>query len=342
MDIRRNILYLSFLTCAVAFAGFGGFVLANRKTPVVVRKTEIASEEISEVNNEELTVQNTDFIRDSFDGSITYMGDKYEVNTNLDTILFLGIDTSDQTREGVGIVEGGRSDVIILFVLDDAKKTITPIQINRDTMVDVDIYDNEGNFLSTGVEQLTMQYSYGDSPKKASNLTRQKVSDLFGRKRINGVISLTMEGIEPIVNSIGGVIMQLSEDETEFDPTYTKDAVIKLDGKKALDFLHRRDVKKRGSNIDRMNRQTEFMLALFKNIQESGAAVIETIENAAGEHLYEDASADSLNHLTEYDFSGEVLNLPGTNIEGLLHDEFNVDEEELNKFILNIFYTKEG
>lgn len=342
MDSRKTLLYLSCLTAIAAFAGFGGFFLANRNTPVVVRKTEIAAEESDVISNEDVADQDNDFIRDSFDGSISYMGEKYEINTNLDTLLFLGIDTSDQTREGVGIVEGGRSDVIILFVMDNAKKTITAIQINRDTMVDVDIYDNDGNFLSTGVEQLTMQYSYGDSPQKASNLTRQKVSDLLGRKRINGVISLTMEGIEPIVDSIGGVVMQLTEDETEFDKAYTKGSVVKLDGKKALDFLHRRDVKKRGSNIERMNRQTQFMLSLFKNIQEQGSEVIETMENAAGDYLYEDVAADSLDHFTEYDFSGEVLSLPGNNIEGLLHDEFNVDEEELNKFLLNIFYTKKG
>ena len=41
--------------------------------------------------------------RDSFDGSLTFDGIKYEANSHIDTVLFLGIDSSNQEREGVGI-----------------------------------------------------------------------------------------------------------------------------------------------------------------------------------------------------------------------------------------------
>jgi anionic cell wall polymer biosynthesis LytR-Cps2A-Psr (LCP) family protein len=207
-------------------------------------------------------------------------------------------------------------------------------------MVDVDIYDNDGNFLAKGTEQLTMQYAYGNTPQKASNLTREKISDLLGRRRIGSVISLTMDGIEPIVDSIGGVSMTLTSDETDLDPTYKKGTTIHLDGAAAKAFVHNRDVETRGSNISRMSRQTQFMLAMFQTIKNQGSSVVETMEDAAGDYLYQDIDADSIDHMTHYEYSGEVRSLPGENVEGAIHDEFYVDEDKLTELILDLFYTR--
>ena len=207
-------------------------------------------------------------------------------------------------------------------------------------MVDVDIYDNDGNYVSQGEMQLTMQYAYGSDSRKACSLTKEKVSDLLGRTRINSVISLTMDGIEPIVDSIGGVTLKLLSDETTIDPSYTKGAVIHLDGATAKDFVHVRDVEVRGSNEERMSRQTQFMLAMFQTIKEQGESVIETMENAAGDYLYEDIDADSLVHFTHYEYSGEVYTLPGINKTNNLHDEFYVDDNKLTEMILNLFYKE--
>lgn len=303
------------------------------------------ADSVKRLNNdsaEEATVAGASrpYTKDSFDGSITYEGVRYEPNSHIDTVLFLGIDSSDQEREGVGIAEGGRSDTIILFVIDNDKQVITPLEINRDTMVDVDIYDNDGNFLARGTEQLTMQYAYGNTPQKASSLTKEKVSDLLGRKRIGSVISLTMDGIQPIVDSIGGVTLNLISDETDLDPTYVEGATIHLDGTAAKAFVHNRDVTVRGSNISRMTRQTQFMLAMFQTIQSQSSSIVETMEDAAGDYLYEDIDADSVDHLTHYEYSGDVLSLPGENVETGIHDEFYVDDDKLTQLILDLFYIR--
>jgi LCP family protein required for cell wall assembly len=347
MNMRNTFINSAFVIGAIVIAGVSGFILAQRQNANVVRRSqETAIVDDSLPRTQEYQQSSYEDIsggsRDRFDGSITFKGEKYEVNTAVDKVLFLGIDQSDQTRKGIGIQEGGRSDAIILFAIDNERKAITPLEINRDTMVQVDIYDNSGEFLTRGEEQLTMQYSYGDSPRKASNLTREKVSDLLGRTRIDSVVALTMDGIEPVVDSIGGVVMKLETDETDFSPSYTKGAVINLDGPSAKAFIHDRDVTVRGSNIARMNRQTQFMLALFKNIHEKGGEVLTTMEEAAGDYLYEDIDADSMDHFADYEFDGEVVTLPGENVEGTLHDEFYVDEEGVMEVVLKLFYKKAG
>ncbi|MBE5831883.1 MAG: LytR family transcriptional regulator [Butyrivibrio sp.] len=313
----------------------GSFFAIQNNTNNVTRSEDSAAS--SSLN----TFESQNFEKDQFDGSIIYQGQRYEVNTFIDTVLFLGIDSSDQDRNGIGIKEGGRSDVIILFIIDNRNKTITPFEINRDTMVNVDIYDNEGNYLTQGLEQITMQYSYGISTSKACRLTKEKVSDLLGRTKIDSIISLTMDGIEPIVDSIGGVTLKLQSDETALNPSYCKDAIIHLDGTSAKEFVRSRDTEIRGSNIERMSRQTQFMLALFQNIKGKGDAIVETMENAAGGYLYKDIDADSISHMTQYDYSERLIVLPGYNNISNQHDEFYVDEEKLTETILDLFYIKQ-
>lgn len=338
MKKREVFLLVIIFVCVIIITGVSGFLISERKNDKVVRKTDVTNNNTLESDN-----YGNDtglFSRDSFDGSITYNGKRYEANTAIDTLLFLGIDNSDQSREGVGIVEGGRSDTIILFAIDNKNKKITPLEINRDSMVDVDIYDNDGNYLAQGLEQLTMQYSYGRNARQACNLTKNKISDLLCRTRIDGVISLTMDGIEPIVDSIGGVDLRLETDETQLDSSYVEGAFIHLDGASAKDFVHIRDTEIRGSNIERMSRQTQFMLALFQNIKRQGGSVIEKMENAAGDYLYEEVDADSLVHLTEYEYSEKIYMLPGVNKTDGIHDEFYIDANKLTEMILDLFYLE--
>ncbi|WP_026516926.1 LCP family protein [Butyrivibrio sp. MC2021] len=335
MKSKSKIILPVFAAALIFAAGVGGFLFSSQQRKNIVRRSEVTTLDDSSAEDSSAI-----YTRDSFDGSVSYNGKRYEVNTSIDKILFLGIDNSDQSRDGIGIDEGGRSDTIILFAIDNENETITPLEINRDTMVDVDIYDNDGNYLTQGTRQLTMQYSYGNTPKKASNLTKEKISDLLCRTKIDGVISLTMDGIEPIVDSIGGVTLTLTTDETDLDPSYVKGAVIHLDGAAAKDFVHTRDTDVRGSNIMRMSRQTQFMMALFHSMKGQGESIVDTMEKAAGDYLYEDIDADSMAHFVRYDYSGDIFVLPGVNKTEGLHDEFYVDENKLTEMVLKLFYKE--
>lgn len=334
MRNNNKIILLVVAFLAIVSSAFIGILLGGRSSDRITRIEEPVSSSVSSTSEESL------YVRDEFDGSITYNGSRYARNTKIDTVLFLGIDSSDQSREGIGISEGGRSDTIVLFVIDNENRTITPLEISRDTIVDVDIYDNDGNFLTRGPAQLTMQYSYGSSPREACNLSKEKISDLLCRTRIDGVISLTMDGIEPMVDSIGGVTLQLLTDETDIDPSYKEGAIVHLDGAAAKDFVHIRNIENRGSNNGRMSRQTQFMLALFNTVKGKGNSVVETMEDAAGDYLYQEIDADTMKAFTEYAYSGNVVLLPGKNVAAQLHDEFYVDENKLTELVLDLFYKQ--
>ena len=64
------------------------------------------------------------------------------------------------------------------------------------------------------------------------------------------------------------------------------------------------------------------------------------MENSAGDYLYEDIDADSVDHLSSYDYSGTIMTLPGENVTEGVHDEFYIDDEKLLEVVLELFYKK--
>ena len=100
-------------------------------------------------------------------GIIEYKGQKYKLNRDIETALFLGVDYGSEEEEGSRIGTGQRADSIFLFIMDKTAKTTRVLSINRDTITDVDAYDEKGNPAYTKPMQITLQYSFGDSPGKS-------------------------------------------------------------------------------------------------------------------------------------------------------------------------------
>lgn len=81
-------------------------------------------------------------------------------NTALTNILFLGIDTEDPIENTYAPGDAGQADCIMLLSLNDETQEATIIQINRNTMTALDVYDRSGNYLKTLDGQLCLQYAY--------------------------------------------------------------------------------------------------------------------------------------------------------------------------------------
>ncbi len=91
------------------------------------------------------TVQSGGNIQEVEDSTtVTYQGEKYKYNRDLKNIVFFGVDK----REAVQVQEypgrGGQSDAILLLVMDKEKKTTQMLQVSRDSMVNLKIYDTDG------------------------------------------------------------------------------------------------------------------------------------------------------------------------------------------------------
>ncbi len=267
--------------------------------------------------------------------TIKYKDKKYHVKNGLTTLLLLGVDNANSGESS------GRSDAIMLLLLNDADKTIRTLSISRDTITTVEVYGLDGTFLYGSDMQITMQYSFGDSPKRSCYLSKKCVSNLLHGMYIDGVMSMTMEAIPTVVEAMGGLKLTFAEDYSYIDPAFRKGASITLNGTQAERFIRYRDTEEAGSNEKRVARQTWLVEELFKQLRSlGGATFVDEVIEKAGQYIESDISADNLKKLSSYKVTGEMLKLPGKSVEGDHHDEFHYDEDALQQMIVDLFYEE--
>lgn len=273
------------------------------------------------------------------EGQVVYNGVTYEYNKELETLLFLGVDKQESEFAEHSSGWGGQADCILLFIMDPGQKTITTLQVSRDTMVDIDIYSEGGDKIATEKGQITLQYAYGDGKARSCWLMEQAVSKLLYGTEIDGYFAMNLEGFSKATDLVGGVELTVPEDYTKIDPAFQKGATVTLDGKLAEKYVRSRDTETLGSNNDRMERQAQFLEALAQKMTQSGgnAATYTKLFTELQDHIVTDMNADDLASLSDYEFT-ETIKAPGETRAGEEHDEFYTDEEALYELILELFY----
>lgn len=276
------------------------------------------------------------------DKVVIYNGKKYQYNKNLKNLVFLGVDKREAVKVQKYPGRSGQSDCILLLVMDEKEKTTQLLQISRDSMVNLKIYDSEGMLLAEEQGQIALQYAYGDGEKKSCRLARDAVSELLFGMPIEGYVSLNMDGIVTIVDTLGGIPITFEEDYTYMNPAYEKGAVVTLDGAAAEKFVRYRDIRVTGSNNDRMERQTIFLQALLKSVKSyvQEEKDYDTLLDSADPYMVTDLKAEEMKALSEYQIREKIEKVPGETVAGEVHDEYHVDDDALYELILDIFYKE--
>lgn len=277
-------------------------------------------------------------------GYITYNGEKYQYNSNLKTMLFMGIDKREAQLEA-GSIAGynGQSDCLILLVMNQEDKSIVLLEIPRDTMVIVQAYGMSGDALGTMKAQLALQFAYGNSDKESCRLVSDAVSNLLYGIKIHDYLALNMNGIAPIVDSVGGVELTIPSDYTWIDPAFVPGATLVLTGEQAKNYVQNRDTAVSGSNLDRMERQTQFIQALFAKVNASddeGQQMLRQFWSSGEPYMTTDLTLKTLEKLTSYMVEPEIIKIPGEMVAGEEHDEYYTDENALKELVIGTFYNK--
>lgn len=277
-------------------------------------------------------------------GYITYNGEKYQYNSNLKTMLFMGIDKREAQIEA-GSIAGynGQSDCLILLVMNQEDKSIVLLEIPRDTMTIVQTFGTSGDALGTMKAQLALQFAYGNSDKESCRLVTESVSNLLYGIKIHDYLALNMDGIAPIVDSIGGVELTIPSDYTWIDPAFVAGETIVLNGEQARAYVQSRDTLVSGSNLDRMERQTQFIQALFGKVSASddkGQQMLRQFWSSGESYMTTDLTLKTLEKLTSYMVEPEIIKVPGEMVAGEEHDEYYTDETALRELVIDTFYNK--
>lgn len=266
-------------------------------------------------------------------------GKKYIYNSNLVNILFLGIDTTDTLDKFTEPSHAGQSDAIFILTLNKETKEASILQINRNAMTDIDIYDKSGQIIRTENAQVTLQYAYGTGGAQSCWASSNTVSEMLYELPLSGYFTMNMAGINQINDDLGGVDIVMPCDYTEIDPSMTSGATVHIEGDMAEKFVRYRRWEF-NSVKDRMERQVLYITALMDKLcQRSAADIYGVISPYLDDVIITNLSVDELNSLADYTYSDcRVDLLPGEMIDTDMYEEYILDEEMLKNYIISTYY----
>lgn len=280
---------------------------------------------------------------------IVYQGREYNYNEHLSNFLFLGIDQKEKVETETGKANAGQADSIFLVSWDRVKGNVTWITIPRDTMTEIQIFDQEGNSVGTAVNHLNLAYAFGDGDRESCQLMEEAVSNLFYGLPIQGSCAVNLDGIPALTETVGNITVTVPDDNMEsINPKWMKGEKVTLDKDSTETFVRYRDTTKSQSALERMERQKVFLIALGEKMQQTykeNPGIISELYTAMDNYMVTDIGNDQLMKLMEDLGEHGVVKewtLPGEGKEGEDFDEYYPDDDGLYEKILETFYIEEG
>ena len=271
---------------------------------------------------------------------IEYAGKKYSYNHNLTNILFIGTDKEKITGHPEVPGEAGQADVLFLVSLNKETKEAVIYQIPRETMTEIDVYDNNGNRNGSKHMQIAYQYAYSIGGESGCWAMQKTVSELLHDVNIDGYIAMDMAAIPTLNDAIGGVTLTIPEDYTMLDPVLVKDSLVTLNGKQAQDYIRYMDEDQTFSNQQRMERQLQFITAWMNGMKNIEEEEYENMHPILEQHVITTMSEDEIKELIQYDYvDSETKFIPGEWMSGDEADEYRVGEE-LKRMVMEDFYIQ--
>lgn len=280
---------------------------------------------------------------------VRYNGQVYDYNEDIITFLIMGIDKDDEVVQKMdGGVYGGQADALFLMVLNPHDQSIKIIGINRNTMTDVDMYDEYGRYQNTVISQIALQHGFGDGMEQSCLYQVKAVSNLFYQLPIHGYAAINMSAIPVLNDQVGGVDVTVLEDLTQFDKSLKEGARVHLEGKTAFYYVKGRDTNVFASNDSRLLRQKQYLTAFIDTARsmtrDDPNAAVELFSSITN-MMVTNITADEISYLapsiSSYSFDqNDIKVIEGQTIKNGEYEEFYIDEDDLYKTIIDIFYEK--
>ena len=275
--------------------------------------------------------------------TVEYNGVTYTLNENIVTVAAIGMDREAFGLEDDKIGTAGQADFILIAALDLKSGLVSPILIPRDTMVDVDQYTTDGQYVGVERMQICLSFAYGDGGKTSSrNVLTSAQRVLYGIPvHLYGVLDLA--GIPALNDAIGGVSVTLPEDYGG----KSAGSRIMLHGTDAEKFVRSRDTQRMDSDTPRRARQIAYLNAYINKVTSAAIrdfGVVRNLYNTAMQYAFTNIS------LSRVTYMGTTLLQKGLNIADVTtlsgklqpgdpYAEYILDEQAAFETVLHVFYT---
>lgn len=276
----------------------------------------------------------------------------YISHDNIDTYLLIGTDSGG---EDLGeMFSGELADFITLLLVDNTTEKFGFLQIDRNSMVEMAVPDEEGNDDAIETLQICISHWYGKTQQDRNDYTTSAVTTLLGDLDIDNTYSLEMTNIGAVNHAIGGVEVDIQTDLTKVDPDFQEGVTVRLTDEQAEKFVRARSGVGKGTNAERMARQTQYMQKVYNLVMNQARENPEYLNNLYEQLKDKVYSGDSTKNfskltkqLTEYEsqgimkFTGKVK-VHDTLGDGKKHEEFYVDDNSILRCLQTIMNLKEA
>ena len=277
------------------------------------------------------------------EGSLYYENAWYRSRDSLETVLILGLDKkqkdSSQERKN-----SEQADYLALLILDKEEKNFTILHINRDTMTDIPYIKESGEKSGTIYAQLALAHTFGSDDRMRCRNTVNTVENLLYGIDIDHYLSLTMDAVPILNDSVGGVELRLMDDFTDLDESLVKDVVVTLRGEQALAYVQARGSLEDNTNLHRMERQRQYLSALFEKYSSIKLENMMDTMMQINEYMVSDCTIEQLSKFLEkfgsYTYEG-ILTLDGEAVKGDEFMEFYIDESAVQAMVVELFYERQ-
>lgn len=322
MKRKRNLLLLVLELICLLGVAFGVWHFQKRA----------AEQDASLVSQEEISRR--------YRPSLHYGGQSYPLKRNMSTLLLIGTDNYvDDAKQYEGLPYNfNLADFLVVLVFDHSAKTITPLQICRDSMCDVRL--PSGN---TRRMQITLAHSYGSGHADSCEIVQKAMQGLLLDAPIDSYLAFTMDTVPYVNDLLGGVTVTLEDDIPELGSEYVKGASITLKGTAALRFLRYRDTSLLDDNLRRMAHHRLYLTAFTEIAREASAKdpdLAARIFRAVEKFIDTDLSVEEVSVLL--DRLNEYTILPAVTPDGKYQPgedfaEFIVDADSLWDCVHSVF-----
>lgn len=289
------------------------------------------------------------------DFDLIYNQKKYSYNTGIINLLVLGIDDLDVVSEKEGLYYGGQSDAIMILSIDTVNKKFWLVQVPRDSVAYIDIYDEEGNIVNSVQEQITLQHGVGNGLEESNIRSAKAISRMLYGLPIHSVTSANMGGVIAVNDAIGGVTVEsLYTFTTAWNDYGTQETFIQgqtyhLMGTSAYNYIHYRDITRMNTASERLARQKQYLNSFFNSawstIAHNPTKIID-IYNVAKDYIITDLTTSEMVTLVSEAAGcsfGGIYSLEGKVRDGQQAGEtehFDLYQDVLKEYLINNYYTE--
>ena len=283
---------------------------------------------------------------DSSDDGRLYLNDVcYAPKKDLETILLIGVDKFDNQTQDSSYNNSQQADFLMLLVMDMENKSCTALHLNRDTMTEIPVLGVRGESAGSITGQLALAHTYGSGGADSCRNTLKAVKGLLYGQNIDHYVSFTMDAVGEVNDLAGGITLTMLDDLSSAYPEMQQGAAVTLTGDMALAYVRTRYGLEDSSNLRRMERQRQYLTALYKAVSEKESSdetfLMKALETISA-YMVSDCTVDQLSRL--YDCweaceSKDFCTVDGVAEKGAEFMEFYPDEAALKQFVVDLFYT---